>query len=191
MSHAAIIERIDAIVDVFEADDGDLWRVLQRIAEAPHRALVARAPLVDVGEATAIDPQLIGQSIMEPGAVAITRRASHFNARGRRWRFLKVRDARSELTEDTIPNRFAAFFLRALLQEVRRALRILERGGVAPVEVVDDARWLRRRLQAALDGCDAMRLATPLTEIPHDDLSLNHDPRYRKVMLAYVELLAG
>ncbi len=189
MSHAAVTDRIDAIVDVFEADDGELWRVLQRIADAPHRALVARAPLVPIGEATGIDPQLLGQSIMEPGAIAMTRRSLHFVARGKRWRFLVVRDARSELIEDTIPNRFTAFFLRSLLQEVRRGLRILERAGDALAEHVEDARWLRRRLQSALDGCDAVRLASPLIEVPHNDLSLHHDPRYRKVMLAYVELL--
>ena len=186
-------ERIEEIIDVFEADGGELWRVLEDIAERPHRELTTIAPLVTPDEAESISPEDLAASIGEPDAVGLTFRKQDFLARGQKWRFLRVYDARNEISTDNAPNRFTAHFLRTLLSEVRRIQRQLEGASkndeVNEAQLVEDARWLRRKLTGVLQRSELWLNARPLRDLPMDDQVLNHDHRYRRVMGAYIDLL--
>jgi len=187
--------RLRRVIDVFEADGGMLWRVLEHIAEHPHRALRTETPLVSPGLAENLRAERIGETALEPDAMALTERRPHYTdpEKGRRWRFLRVIDERQVITYDTVPNRFAAHFLRTVAREVRRTLRLLERAS-APLDeelelVVEDAKYVLRRVRAALDGTDALTHASRITDVPIGNLVLRHDPYYRHLLSAYLELL--
>jgi len=184
------IARLNTLIDTFEAGDGELWRTLEHLSNTPHRMLVSSTPLVDVSVATSIAPETLIDTILVPGGVGLTTRRRDFTMKGQKWRFLKAFDQRNELSFDTVPNRFVAHFLRALLTELRHMLRAFHQLG-APADVHEDARWLRRKLAAALEKNEAIRDAEPLQFVPHDDLVLNHDPYYHRILLAFADLLGA
>ncbi|MDX9720799.1 MAG: DUF2357 domain-containing protein [Myxococcota bacterium] len=184
---SSITARIDLIMDLFEDDGGELWRVFERILDAPHSMLQRRSELVPPSEAYDVSAQLLAASMLEPDALALTTRRGDFHARGGKWRFLRVFDERNEVTCDTVPNRFVATFLRTLLRELRAHGRDLERIQANP-NLLLDVRALASRIEG-LARQELFASLGSLYELPHDNLVLSHDPRYRRVMLAQLELL--
>lgn len=195
---ATYARRVALMLDVFEDEDGALWRTLDAIADSPHRELVTSYPVVDAGDAQGMAPERLLDSLQEPEGVGLSYRQPHFEVVGQRWRFLKVVDERHTPTTDTPPNRVAAALLRSLLAECRRTTRKLERAhrqgvetadGHAVIEVLEDVREMKRRLTCALDAAPALRDASRLEKVPRNNLVLRHDPRYRRIMHAYIDLL--
>lgn len=190
------IDRIWHISAVCERDKGALWRVLTHITEEPHRTLAIERPFVDVGEASAITADMLTESLLEPEAVSFTHRKAHFTKGGEKWRFLKVYDERARLHHDTAPNQVTAHFLKITLNALRTCLKALakaRRQVSAPPpewgEALTEGQRLRRRLQAMFHRHEAIELASRLDRIPLNNLVLNHDPNYRRVLHAYLDVV--
>jgi hypothetical protein len=185
------ITRVRFLQNLLEANRAALWRALNQIAEAPHRALLTEYPLVDAGEAEAIASDLTLDTLLEPEAVSITERRAHFDHKGLRWRFLKAYDQRSRPTESTLPNHVTAHLLRALLTELRGLLHRLRadaHSDRAAVAALDVAATLQRRLHGLLQRSDALSLAPVLRDLPLDNNVLNGHPLYRQVLDALLTL---
>lgn len=195
VSLEGLCARIERIVAELDADDGALWRALERIAENPHRTLRRERPRVSPAEARALRADSLLESLLEPGALGLSVRRPHFvSFDQRRWRFLRVVDERNALFWDTPPNRFVAHWIRtvcgALRHTARRLARLpveVRRGRVA--EAIEDARFVERRLHTLLVDTPALLGASRIDHVPHDNLVLRHDPRYRRVVQASLETL--
>ncbi len=188
-SLTAIRDEVARIHAVFNADGGRLWRALEAIQDAPHKVLMPHTLLVAPGEATAISSELLANSTLEPDGIAITHRRRDFVARGEKWRFLKVYDEQNQISYDTPPNRFVRHFLRAVINHLRQLQRQVTRlNGRGCAEVRGELARLLARLRALIDTSTVLAQSAPLLVLPLDDLSLNHDPRYRIVLMAYLDL---
>jgi hypothetical protein len=187
----AAVARVAFIQDLLSRDKAALWRALNAIAEAPHRALLSEHVLSDAGDAFAIAPDLTLDTLLEPEAVAITERRAHFAHKGLRWRFLKAYDQRTRPTEQTLPNRAAAHLLRVLLATLRpllHTLRAAPHDDPAMARAFDNAATLHRRLNGLLLRADALADAAPLEDLPLDHNVLNGHPLYRQVLDALLAM---
>ena len=145
--------------------------VLERLARAPHFEVVRDRPLVPIHDVASVDNDAIEAALVDFGAVELAPDDPvHAWVGGIPLRFERLHDTRSRTTVDTPPNRFLARFVVRL------------RGALGePSE-----------LTARLDRISGSLGPVSLTRRPSvDDPVLRHDPLYRRVVLASMELDRG
>lgn len=184
--NAIMTEKIEAILEIFDNDPA-LWVALMAVAQSPQKKIFVETPYVSVGEAASIEASLLGRSAMEAGSIETTRRQKHFMAHGMKWRFLKVFDRRVLRSEDIPANRFVSYFIRRSVQALKQFSAIL-----ASYELEYDylpaILFIIRRLNAVYDSITPSMRRAELSSIPLDDQLLNFDPKYRRILNAYIAL---
>ncbi|MGI5830373.1 MAG: hypothetical protein ACOX8U_09430 [Bradymonadia bacterium] len=184
--NAIISEKIAALLEIFDADPA-LWVSLSAVAQNPQNKLLVSTPFVGVGSAHAIEAAQLGRSAIEQGSIETTKRQKHFMARGAKWRFLRVFDRRVERSTDIPANRFVSYFVRKSIQTLKHYASIIPNYDL-DYDYLPAFLYIIRRLNAIYDSIEpAMRRATLLT-LPLDDQVLNFDPKYRRILNAYLAL---
>ncbi len=173
----------EKILDLFSAQS--LWIALQAIVENPQQELRVTTPYVSTGQAQALDAAMLGASAAEPGALANTTRMAHFKDRGVKWRFLNVYDRRIVRFDDTVANRFVAYFVRyaiKMLKPIAAALSQDETGA----ELVPEFLRIIRRLNGMWSQFPDSFKYSSLREMPIDHPFLQFDPRYHVILKTYL-----
>ena len=165
-------DQLQTLLDIFEKPA--LWVSLRAICDHPQQELRVETPFVDVGKAQTMEASLLGVSALEPGALAVTDRMSHFVSHKQKWRFLKVYDRRIVRKELTPANQFVAYFVRyslKLLKSVAYTIANDEELG----DYFPDFLRIIRRLNGVWDGLSSSFKYAPLTALPLDNQLLQFD----------------
>lgn len=176
-------ERLNKLLKIYERQA--LWIALRTACDHPQHELRVETPYVDVGQAHDMDASLLGASALEPGALALTDRMSHFRSHNKKWRFLKVFDRRIVRYELTPANQFAAYFVRYSLKLIKSAAYSLandeENSEYFP-------RFLRiiRRLNGIWDALSPEFKYARMDTLPIDSQFLQFDPQYHILLEAYL-----
>lgn len=177
-----LVESAERLLDLFTAPS--FWIALQGIVDHPQQELRVETPYVGVGEAASLDASMLGQSASQPGSLAISERMAHFKHRGDKWRFLNVYDRRIVRFDNTLANRFVAYFVRYAIKRLRpvaAALAIDEKGALYVPEFLR----IIRRLNAVWSQLPDSFKYTPLREMPLDHPFLQFDPKYHIILKTY------
>ena len=175
--------QLQTIIEIFEKPA--LWVSLRAICDHPQQELRVETPFVDVGKAQTMEASLLGISALEPGALAVTDRMSHFVSHKQKWRFLKVYDRRIIRKELTPANQFVAYF-------VRYSIKLLK--SIAYSIANDDALnddfpiliQFIRRLNGIWDALSSSYKYAPLAVLPLDNQLLQFDPKYHVILQSYL-----
>lgn len=176
--------QLEKYLDIFERRPA-LWVSLRSICEAPQHELRVETPFVGVGEAQAMDAALLGMSALQPGALAVTDRMSHFVSHRQKWRFLKVYDRRIVRRELTPANQFVAYFVRysiKLLKNIAYSIANDE----SLCEYFEDFLRIIRRLNGIWENLSSAYKYAPLSVLPLDNQLLTFDPKYHVILESYL-----
>lgn len=177
-------QQLEKYLDIFERRPA-LWVSLRSICEAPQHELRVETPFVGVGEAQSMDAALLGMSALQPGAIAVTDRMSHFTSHKQKWRFLKVYDRRIVRRELTPANQFVAYFVRysmKLLKNIAYSIANDE----ALCEYFEEFLRIIRRLNGVWENLSATYKYVPLSVLPLDNQLLTFDPKYHVILESYL-----
>jgi len=176
--------RAQALLDLFEYRPA-LWVALRRVSEHPQQELRMESPFVSVGEAHSLDASMLARSAGEPGSLATTIRMAHFAIRDEKWRFLRVYDRRIVRFEDTVANRFVAFFVRYAVRLLREFAYGLPKTG-ALGELFPVFLRIIRRLNAVFDALSPAFKYGSLSVLPIDHPFLQFDSSYHVILETYL-----
>ena len=132
-----------------------------------------------------MDAALLGMSALQPGAIAVTDRMSHFTSHKQKWRFLKVYDRRIIRQELTPANQFVAYFVRysiKLLKNIAYSIANDE----ALCEYFEDFLRIIRRLNGVWENLSTSYKYVPLSVLPLDNQLLTFDPKYHVILESYL-----
>ncbi len=176
-------ERLLSLLEIFERPA--LWIALRSACDNPQRELRVETPYVEVGQAHDMDASLLGKSALEPGALALTDRMSHFKCHNLKWRFLKVFDRRVVRRELTPANQFVAYFVRYSLKLVKATAYSIANDDENHELFV---RFLRiiRRLNGVWDALSSEFKYARLDTLPLDSQFLQFDPQYHVILESYL-----
>jgi hypothetical protein len=167
--------RRDRLVALASSGRPPLLAVLARISDHPHTAVVVDRPLASVADVRQVDTEAIGDALQQAEAVVpAPARGADLEFQGETFRFAQLYDTVARTTHDTAPNRF----LRQFALRWRKALRA--EGGDDP-EIVAIVARLDRLL-------GALRDLSPIRSTSTGDPVLQHDPMYRRILAASLEL---
>jgi predicted component of viral defense system (DUF524 family) len=176
-------KRATALIDLFSRPA--LWVALRAVCDHPQQELRVETPFVDVGQAAALDPALLGASAHQPGALAITERMPHFTQRGQKWRFLKVFDRRI-IRRDLMPaNQFVAYFVRYSIKLIKGFAYSIAADDEM-LEYFHEFLYIIRRLNSVWDSLSPSFKHAQLTVIPVDNQLLQFDPQYHVILQTYL-----
>lgn len=177
------LEYANRILALFSAQS--LWIALQAVVENPQQELRVSTPFVSTGQAHSLDSAMLAASAAEPGALAHTDRMAHFKDRNVKWRFLNVYDRRIVRFDDTVANRFVAFFVRysiKMLKPIAASLSQLDEGA----DLVPEFLRIIRRLNGLWSQFPDSFKYSQLREMPIDHPFLQFDPRYHVILKTYL-----
>lgn len=176
-------ERLIRLLEIFERPA--LWIALRTACDNPQRELRVQTPFVDVGQAQNMGASMLGMSALEPGALALTDRMSHFRAHDKKWRFLKVFDRRIVRHELTPANQFAAYFVRYSLKLVKSTAYSIANDDELSSYFPRFQR-IMRRLNGVWDGLSSEFKYARMDTLPIDSQFLQFDPQYHIILEAYL-----
>jgi hypothetical protein len=182
------IEYAEKLLDRFSSHA--LWNALQAIVDHPQQELRVETPYVNVGQAHAMDASLLGLSAAQPGSLANTSQMAHFKNKNIKWRFLNVYDRRIVRYDNTIANRFAAYFVRYAIRLLRPIVAMLSQDDEAS-EMVPEFLRIIGRLNGVLSQMPESFKYASLDEMPIDHPFLQFDPRYHIILKTYLECENG
>ena len=167
-----------------------LWNALQAIADNPQQELHVETPYVNVGQAHALDASLLGLSAAQPGSLAHTTQMAHFKHQKIKWRFLNVYDRRIVRYDNTLANRFAAYFVRYAIRLLKPVVAMLSQNDDTS-DMIPEFLRIIGRLNGILSQMPASFKYAQLTEMPLDHPFLQFDPRYHIILKTYLECENG
>lgn len=167
-----------------------LWNALQGIVDHPQQELRVQTPYVDVGQAHSLDASLLALSSAQPGSLAHTTRMAHFKNHAVKWRFLHVYDRRIVRYDDTVANRFVAYFVRYAMRLLRPVVAMLSQDDATSDQIPELLRIIGRLNGVWRQLPDSFKYGR-LTDMPLDHPFLQFDPRYHIILKTYLECENG